>query len=175
MVQTLYFGQIAGWRGVLFLRLLQMFFRRLIRKLWVLGRWLKLFKTVPGLQQYLLLWNVVNEVVLKDEHDRHSWRHEASGLYSSKSCYNALFTGAITFEPWKRLWKTWPHFLWLAIRDKCWTADRLQSRRLPHPVACSLCDQVQETIQHILTSFFCSSVLVQYPLPFWLGAPDTQS
>jgi hypothetical protein len=38
-----------------------------------------------GLQQYLLLWNVVNEVVLKDEEDHHSWKHEALGLYSSKS------------------------------------------------------------------------------------------
>jgi hypothetical protein len=54
-----------------------------------------------GLQQHLLLWNVVNEVVLKVEEDRHSWRHEASGLYSSKSYYKALFTGAITFEPWR--------------------------------------------------------------------------
>jgi hypothetical protein len=47
--------------------------------------------------------------------------------------------GAISFEPWKRLWKSWAprkckFFRWLAIRNKCWTADRLQRKGLPHPV-----------------------------------------
>ena len=41
-------------------------------------------------------------------------------------------------------------FLWLAIRNKCWTADRLQRRGLHYPASCPLCDQEQETIQHIL-------------------------
>jgi len=63
-----------------------------------------------------------------------------------------------TFEPWKRLWKSWAPgkcktFLWLAIRDRCWTADRLQKRGLPHPDRCPLCDQEQETVQHILAAF----------------------
>jgi len=39
--------------------------------------------------------------------------------------------GFITFEPWKRLWKSWAppkckFFLWLAIRNKCCTSDRLE-------------------------------------------------
>jgi hypothetical protein len=61
----------------------------------------------------------------------------------------------ISFEPWKRLWKSWApqkckFFLWLAIRNKCWTADRLRRRGLQHPVVCVLCDQEQETVQHLL-------------------------
>jgi hypothetical protein len=100
---------------------------------------------------------MVNEVVLKYEDDIHSWRHETSGIYSAKSCYKALITGSIVFEPWKRLWKSWAppkckFFLWMAIRERVWTADRLQKRGLPHPVVCPLCDQAQETVQHILTS-----------------------
>jgi len=68
-----------------------------------------------------------------------------------------FFVGSITFEPWKRLWKSWaPNkcktFIWLAIRNRCWTADRLQKRGLPHPECCPLCDQDEENIQHILTS-----------------------
>uniref|UniRef100_A0A0A9AHR0 Reverse transcriptase zinc-binding domain-containing protein n=1 Tax=Arundo donax TaxID=35708 RepID=A0A0A9AHR0_ARUDO len=43
-------------------------------------------------------------------------------------------------------------FLWLAIRNRCWTADRLQKRGLPHPKSCPLCDQEEETAQHLLTS-----------------------
>ena len=65
--------------------------------------------------------------------------------------------GSITFEPWKRLWKSWAPgkcktFVWLAIRNRCWTADRLEKRGLQHPERCVLCDQEEETIQHILTS-----------------------
>jgi hypothetical protein len=67
----------------------------------------------------------------------------------------AFFLGSITFEPWKRLWKTWAppkckFFIWLAIRNKCWTADRLQKRGLDHPEVCPLCDQEPENIQHLL-------------------------
>jgi hypothetical protein len=43
-------------------------------------------------------------------------------------------------------------FLWLAIRNRCWTVDRLAKRGLPHPDKCPLCNQEEETIQHLLTS-----------------------
>jgi len=43
-------------------------------------------------------------------------------------------------------------FIWLAIRNRCWTADWLQKRGLPHLDHCSLCDQEDETVQHILTT-----------------------
>jgi hypothetical protein len=108
-----------------------------------------------GLQQYLKLWDALGEVTLSQEADRLVWMHSAFGQFSSRSCYRAFFMGFISFEPWKRLWKTWAppkckFFLWLAIRNKCWTADRLQMRGLQYPVCCPLCDQEQETVQHIL-------------------------
>ena len=79
--------------------------------------------------------------------------------YSSKSAYRAYFFGSITFEPWRQLRKCWaPNkckiFLWLAIHSRCWTIDRLAKRGLPHPDKCPLCDQEEETIQHLLTSCF---------------------
>ena len=70
-----------------------------------------------------------------------------------------------------------PHFYLrnsLAIRNRCWTADRLARRGLPHPSHCSFCDQEEENIQHILTTcvlareFWCRifSVLgLQYRIP----------
>jgi hypothetical protein len=63
--------------------------------------WVRDFKpplSLVGLQQYLLC-DMVNEVVLKDEDDIHSWRHETSGIYSAKSRYKAIFIGSISFEP----------------------------------------------------------------------------
>jgi hypothetical protein len=110
---------------------------------------------LSGLQQYLNLWDTLRGVVLTQEADRHVWIHSSSGQFSSKSCYKAFFLGSITFEPWKRLWKSWAppkckFFIWLAIRNKCWTADRLQKRGLDHPEVCPLCDQEPENIQHLL-------------------------
>jgi hypothetical protein len=59
-------------------------------------------------------------VVLTQEDDRHVWVHTTSGQFSSRSCYKAFFMGSISFEPWKRLWKSWAppkcnFFLWLAV------------------------------------------------------------
>jgi len=77
------------------------------------------------------------------------------GSYSSKSAYAAFFEGSIKFGSWRRIWKTWapPHckfFVWLVFHNRVWTADRLAKRNLPHPEACPLCDQEDETINHLL-------------------------
>uniref|UniRef100_A0A0A9CIF0 Reverse transcriptase zinc-binding domain-containing protein n=1 Tax=Arundo donax TaxID=35708 RepID=A0A0A9CIF0_ARUDO len=90
-------------------------------------------------------------------HDHHTWKLTRSGTYSSKSAYNAYFVGSIKFAPWRCIWKSWAPlqcklFLWLAVLNRCWTGDRLAKRGLPHPAACPLCDQAEESINHILTS-----------------------
>ena len=43
-------------------------------------------------------------------------------------------------------------FLWHAMKGKCWTADQLAKHGLSHPDKCLLCDQEEETVQHILTT-----------------------
>ena len=42
-------------------------------------------------------------------------------------------------------------FVWLAILNRCWTADRLARWGLEHPDHCPLCDQEEENVQHLLT------------------------
>ena len=97
-------------------------------------------------------------VTLNDNEATHMWKPEASGLFSTRSAYRSFFfIGSITFEPWNKVWKSWAPgkcktFVWLAIRNRCWTTDRLQKRGLPHPEHCPLCDQEEENIQHILIS-----------------------
>lgn len=46
------------------------------------------------------------------------------------------------------------------MRNRCWTADRLAKRNLPHPDRCLFCDQEPEDIQHILTTCV-------FPRDFW--------
>ena len=94
---------------------------------------------------------------LTSDDDQHIWKHDISGFFSSKMAYKAFFYGSIQFEPWRHLWKSWApakckRFLWLSIKSKCWTADQLTKRGLPHPDKCILYDQEEETIQHILTT-----------------------
>ena len=40
-------------------------------------------------------------------------------------------------------------FHWLAQLGRCWTADCLARRGLPHPPRCSLCDQEPKSIRHL--------------------------
>jgi hypothetical protein len=110
-----------------------------------------------GLVEYLQLWDTISSITLNTTEDVHLWKFEASGVFSTKSAYRNFFVGSFTFEPWKRLWKSWApgkckSFVWLAIRNRCSTADRLQRRGLPHPERCPLCDQEEENIQHITTT-----------------------
>jgi len=110
-----------------------------------------------GFTEYLDLWDMLVGVTLNDNEDTHKWKPEASCLFLTRLSYRSFFTISITFEPWKKLWKSWAPgkcktFVWLAIRNPCWTADHLQKRDLPHPKWCPLCDQEDENIQHILIS-----------------------
>jgi hypothetical protein len=56
---------------------------------------------------------------------------------------------------WERIWNTWAppkcwFFIWLVAHSKCWTADCLARRGMPRPKCCPLCDQEEETINHLL-------------------------
>ncbi|GJM94207.1 hypothetical protein PR202_gn00535 [Eleusine coracana subsp. coracana] len=59
-----------------------------------------------GPYEYFQLWDALHDFALSDANDCHEWRFDKSGIFSSKSTYQALFNGSVVFEPWHRLWKT---------------------------------------------------------------------
>ncbi len=123
-------------------------------------QWIKDIRGALGIQpilEYLKLWSLVQMVDLDPTTpDSIIWKWESSGQYSSKSAYKALFSGRVTFLS-TPIWKSLApprccFFLWLVAINRCWTADRLRSRGLPHPDRCVLCDQYEESIDHILVA-----------------------
>ena len=95
--------------------------------------------SVPAILDYLELWDTLENVqLLENQPDQHLWTPESSGTYSARSAYARFFVGSFGFEPYKRLWKSWAPlrckiFLWLAMLNRCWTADRLARQGLQHP------------------------------------------
>ncbi|WVZ94059.1 hypothetical protein U9M48_040001, partial [Paspalum notatum var. saurae] len=104
--------------------------------------------TVQVLSEYLLIWDLVDNVVLQpDAPDQLHWKFDSSGTYSSSSAYLTMFIEDLeVLGP-----LNCKFFIWLAINNRCWTSDRLAKRGLPHQSACPFCDQ-QETINHLLSS-----------------------
>jgi cell wall assembly regulator SMI1 len=110
---------------------------------------------IQEIGEYLQLWQKVEGTQLGQEPDHLQWKWTASGVYSAKSSYLATFHGSTTCPAAKHIWRTWApqkvkFFLWLALQDRCWTAERLARRGLPHHPRCFLCDQLPETMRHLL-------------------------
>jgi hypothetical protein len=120
----------------------------------------------------------VQRVQLTDVPDKLVWRWTTDGQYSSKSCYYALFQGSLVSGSWELNWKSWApprarFFIWLACQDRCWTGERITRRRLPHRPRCVFCDQVEETMSHILTGCPFSRTIWHEVLS-WIRSTDLQ-
>lgn len=108
-----------------------------------------------GILQFLALWEHANQVFLTDGEDSFHWMWSPSGVFSARSAYLAFFAGRIGMDGADPIWDSkaptrCKFFVWLVCRRRCWTADRLQRRGLDHTARCPLCDQEQETIDHLL-------------------------
>lgn len=110
------------------------------------------------IHEYFQLWELVSTVELRgyvEDQVRCAW--ESTGQYTTRSAYACRFFGrehdlAATLIWQSRATLRCKFFAWLAMKNMCWTSDRLARRGLPHQVVCPLCDQEHETINHILVS-----------------------
>jgi hypothetical protein len=111
---------------------------------------------VGVLAEYLQLWDLISGFELPPEiEDKHIFSIAPNGSYSAKSAYEGLFLGSVAFSHYKRIWKSWTlpkcrFFIWLVAQKKCWTANRLAKRGLNHLEKCLMCDQEEETLDHLL-------------------------
>jgi hypothetical protein len=127
--------------------------------------------SVDATVQYLQLWDAVRAAaIVCDESfgsDVFRWKWSGDGSFSSRSAYRMLFHGTIGLTAAPLIWASFAPLkhrfhAWLALRRRCWTADRRLRRGLPSHTLCLLCGVADETIDHI--SLHCS-----YAQGIWRG------
>ena len=136
------------------------------------------------LEEFFTLWGRMNDLQLEGGADRLEWRWERDGIYSAKSAYSAFFGGMTTDPTYEQIWRSraplsMKFFAWLVAKNRCWTADRLRKRGLHHPLRCPLCDQEQETIEHLLIGCVVArevwhEVLQEWHMEEWMPGPDAR-
>lgn len=82
-------------------------------------------------------------------------RHTVDQNYSAASAYGAMFLGSSTPIGANQVWKTAApprvrFFFWLVMHGRCWTAERRFRHGLQDSPVCIMCDQQDETMDHIL-------------------------
>jgi hypothetical protein len=126
--------------------------------------------TVEALREYLALWNAIQRVPRRGlgEDDAFRWKWTSNGRFSSKSAYRTLFHGTVALPGAANVWNSFAPLkfkmhAWLALRRRCWTADRRRRRGLRTHIMCPLCGSRQETLDHI-------TLQCPFAMAIWAGA-----
>jgi hypothetical protein len=87
------------------------------------------------------------------------WGHSASGIFSVKEAYHLQGNppNQISDTIWRKVWQPflWPKvslFLWLTAQNRILTWDNLLKRGFIGPSRCTLCQQSEETMEHLLNN-----------------------
>jgi hypothetical protein len=94
--------------------------------------------SVDAIRGYLKLWGAIQAVprLGHDNEDSFRWKWTVDSCYSSKSAYLTLFYGTTALPGATHMWHSFALLkyklhAWLALRRRCWTADRQWRRGLP--------------------------------------------
>ena len=114
------------------------------------GRDIKGAPTVQVPLEYLAIWDLVQATQLNSDDDVFLWKWSANQKYSASSAYMAHFIGQTEVPAAKVLQKTkappkCKFFIWLALHNGCWAAQRRFTHNLRDSDSCNLCDQHSET------------------------------
>ncbi|KAM0928813.1 hypothetical protein ACQ4PT_002002 [Festuca glaucescens] len=127
--------------------------------------------SVDATVQYLRLWTAIQEAARgrQDEAvaDTFLWKWSGDGSFSSRSAYRMLFQGTTGLPVAPLIWNSFAPLkhrfhAWLALRRRCWMANRRLRRGLATHVLCPFCDTGQETLDHL--SLHCA-----FAQEFWAG------
>jgi hypothetical protein len=93
-------------------------------------------------------------VQLTDQPDEIWWKWTPDGVYSAKSVYEAHFKSSYCTFNSRAIWRAKAEgkhrsFAWLLVQQKILTADKLIARNWPCDPVCPLCDQEQQTAEHL--------------------------
>jgi hypothetical protein len=110
--------------------------------------------SVDAVVQFLRLWRAVAEVLRIDGDYCLRWKWNEKGVFTSDSAYRASFHGTVPLPGAAQVWHSFAPFKvkfqsWLALRRRCWTADRLIRRGMQANSLYSLCGVRDETLDHL--------------------------
>lgn len=104
------------------------------------------------------------------------WNLTSNGIYFDAYDYLAQFEVANTTHTKPVVWDNWALpkcklFAWPVIKNRIWTADRLERRGWPNCGLCQLCRKEPESTTHLLLK--CRySICVWEAVKTWLGATE---
>jgi hypothetical protein len=110
--------------------------------------------SVDAVVQFLRLWTTMTEVPFHGGDDHFRWKWTEKGVYTSGSAYRAFFHGTTSLPEAAQVWHSFALFkvkfhAWLALRRRCWTADRLIRRGMQANPLCSLCGVSAKSLDHL--------------------------
>jgi len=127
--------------------------------------------------EYVGLWEELDSVALMEEQeDTATWTLTSDGKYSAKSAYSIQFEGKTRCLTAAQTWKTkappkCKFFSWLMLKDRIWTAARLQRRGWPNDYFYQLYIRNLETTEHL----FCDCYVTREiwgEVAIWIQAPS---
>lgn len=126
----------------------------------------------------------LQEVHLTEVQDVIVWKFNGSGCYSAASAYSLQMHGRILSLLASLVWPVRiplkiRFFAWLALQNRCLTADRLARKGIDHDPLYKFCRLHPETAAHLfiacpVVSDICVYLLQLWSLPLvWCGSPGS--
>jgi hypothetical protein len=116
---------------------------------------LRQVNTKALMDEFILLFTALNDVILTEERDTIAWKWTRTRQYSVVSAYDIQILGAFPKFKASSIWKAKTKakcrfFAWLTIWKKVPTADNLLKKNWPCGPMCPLCFCMPETNDHLL-------------------------
>ena len=149
--------------------------RRTVAQALTKGVWIDYIKnpiTINLFMQVLAIWEECHAVQLHPLiEDDWRWTWDSKGVFTTKSVYHAHFKTKITCDVAEAIWKSWAPMkcklpMWLIIRGRVWTADRLARRGLPRNDKCPFCNVADEDVQHLFVGCAVVNIIWGHLLPW---------